>query len=144
MSIIHGSEGLIYFVHEWEPKFNEAALLSDPQMLAAVTALNGQIQKLAPVLNTPSLAEVVQVATGDSEVAVAAVAKRLGEALHIFAVGMRDGQTTATFTVKGATGQATVEVLHENRTLPLENGEFRDTFRPWDVHLYRITARLDR
>ncbi len=144
MSIIHGSEGLIYFVHEWEPKFNEAALLSDPEMLAAVTALNGQIQKLAPVLNTPSLAEAVQVATDDSEVAVAAVAKRLGEALHIFAVGMRDGQATATFTVKGATGQATVEVLHENRTLPLENGEFRDTFRPWDVHLYRIAMRLDR
>ena len=34
MSIIHGSQGLIYFVHEWQPRFNEAALLSDPDMLA--------------------------------------------------------------------------------------------------------------
>lgn len=33
MSLIHGSMGLIYFVHEWTPKFNESALLSDPDML---------------------------------------------------------------------------------------------------------------
>ena len=28
MSLIHGSMGLIYFVHEWKPKFNEWALLT--------------------------------------------------------------------------------------------------------------------
>ncbi|MHC4676928.1 MAG: hypothetical protein ACYTBZ_30970, partial [Planctomycetota bacterium] len=43
MSIVHGSMGLIYFVHEWEPTFNESALLSDAEMLSAVTAINRQI-----------------------------------------------------------------------------------------------------
>ena len=38
MSLIHGSKGLIYFVHEWYPRFNEAALLDDPEMAAGVTA----------------------------------------------------------------------------------------------------------
>jgi len=47
MSIIHGSKGLIYFVHEWQPKFNESALLSDPEMLAAVTKINRRIAELA-------------------------------------------------------------------------------------------------
>ena len=37
MSIIHGSTGLIYFVHEWEPTFKESALLADPPMLEAVS-----------------------------------------------------------------------------------------------------------
>ena len=41
MALIHGSRGLIYFVHQFEPRFIEAALLEDPQMLTAVTALNG-------------------------------------------------------------------------------------------------------
>src|ERR1041385_6937025 len=50
MSLIHGSRGLIYFVHEFEPKFNEAALLDDPEMLAAVTRINQQIHALAAVL----------------------------------------------------------------------------------------------
>jgi len=55
MSLIHGSMGLIYFVHEWKPAFNESALLSDPEMLAAVTNINAQIHELATVLNTPHL-----------------------------------------------------------------------------------------
>ena len=53
MSLVHGSRGLIYFVHEFKPKFNEHALLDDPEMLAAVTAINRQIRDLAPVLNSP-------------------------------------------------------------------------------------------
>ncbi len=50
-SIIHGSRGLIYFVHQFAPKFREAALLDDPDMLKAVTTLNQPIALLEPVLN---------------------------------------------------------------------------------------------
>src|SRR5690606_34000166 len=59
MSLIHGSRGLIYFVHQFEPAFKEAALLDDPEMLAAVTAINRQIHELAPALNSPSLLDGV-------------------------------------------------------------------------------------
>src|SRR5687767_324085 len=57
MSLIHGSSGIIYFVHQFKPTEREAALLDDPEMLAAVTAINRQIRTLAPVLNSPSLAD---------------------------------------------------------------------------------------
>ena len=30
-----------------------------------------------------------------------------------------------------------VEVLDENRTLPVKDGVFEDSFDDWDVHLYR-------
>src|SRR4029453_10684534 len=40
MSLIRGSRGLIYFVHQFKPNFREAALLDDPEMLAGVTAIN--------------------------------------------------------------------------------------------------------
>jgi len=33
MALIHGSKGLIYFVHQFKP-FNEHALLDDPALLA--------------------------------------------------------------------------------------------------------------
>ena len=55
MSLIHGSRGLIYFVHQFQPRFNEHALLDDPEMLAAVSAINHQIHDLAPVLNSPDV-----------------------------------------------------------------------------------------
>ena len=56
MALTHGSTGLIYFVHQFQPKFCEWALLDDPVMLPAVTAINKQIQSLAPVLNSPTIA----------------------------------------------------------------------------------------
>lgn len=51
-AIVHGSRGLIYFVHQFKPTFSEHALLDDPQMLAGVTNLNAEIQNHAEQLNT--------------------------------------------------------------------------------------------
>ena len=141
MSIIHGSMGLIYFVHEWQPKFNESALLSDPEMLAAVTQINRQIGELAPVLNSPTVRDAVTVATGDPNVPVATMAKRREDATYLFAVAMREGRTQAQFAVQGLGGNQTIEVLGESRTLAGTGGAFKDDFQPWDVHLYRIVTK---
>ncbi|MBI2947893.1 MAG: hypothetical protein HYY23_09610 [Verrucomicrobia bacterium] len=140
MSVIHGSRGLIYFVHEWEPRFNESALLSDPAMLAAVTALNRQITSLAPVLNSPTVSIGVSVQPDKAEVPIAVLTKRHENSLYLFAVGMREGKTTATFTIPKLPGEKTVTVLDENRMITSRDGVFRDTFESWDVHLYRIDA----
>ena len=136
MSLIHGSMGIIYFVHEFDP-FIEAGLLADPVMTAAVTATNNEIHSLAPVLNSPTLAGVVTVASSDPAVPVDLMSKSVGDDLYVFAVGMRDGTTTATFQLTGLPASGTVEVINEGRTIPITSGEFQDTFTPYAVHLYR-------
>ena len=138
MSLIHGSTGLIYFVHEWAPEFNEHALLDDPEMLAAVTAINAQIHELAPVLNSPTVTEGVEVTTADAEVPVAAMVKRHGGSTYVFSTAMRNGATSATFTLADAGSHDSVEVLGEGRTLALRDGVLTDEFSPYQVHLYRI------
>jgi hypothetical protein len=138
MSLIHGSMGLIYFVHEWHPDFNEHALLDDPEMLAAVTAINRQIHELAPVLNSPTVEGALEVTSSSLEVPVAAALKQHAGDAYLFAVGMRDGRTRATFSVSGLSKKATAEVLGEERTIPVRGGNFTDDFQPYDVHLYRI------
>ncbi|MFO7899174.1 MAG: hypothetical protein R6V58_08950 [Planctomycetota bacterium] len=138
MSIIHGSMGLIYFVHEWEPRFNESALLGDREMLAAVTAINEQIAGLAPVLNSPTVEDAVTVASSNAKVPMATMVKRHKGATYLFAVAMRDGKTTATFKLENLTGKHAVDVLGEDRTLPSTGGVFGDTFDPYAVHLYRV------
>jgi hypothetical protein len=140
MSLIHGSRGLIYFVHEWKPKFNEHALLDDPEMLSAVTRINRQIHELAPALNAPTLAEGVRVESGAAEVPVVALAKRHGGATYLFAVAMREGETKAIFTLPGLPAQAKAEALGEDRALDVRAGRFEDAFKPYGVHLYRIGA----
>jgi hypothetical protein len=136
MSIIHGSTGLIYFVHEWQPKFDESALLSDPVMYAAVTRTNRQIGELAPVLNSPTVAQAATVASKDSPIAI--MMKRRGGAVYLFTVALRAAATQAQFTIRGLSGRRTVEVLGEDRTRESKDGVFEDEFQPWDVHLYRI------
>jgi hypothetical protein len=138
MSLIHGSMGLIYFVHEWEPKFDEAALLHDPEMLREVTAINRQITELAPVLNSPTVSNAVQVSSSNPEVPIATMLKQHGEATYLFAVAMRNGDTMATFTLKGLAGDKQVEVLGEDRSLTAHNGAFSDSFKSWAMHGYRL------
>jgi glutamate 5-kinase len=54
---------------------------------------------------------------------------------------MRNGQTSAKFTLRSLKDQRTVEVLGENRTIISEDGVFGDNFEAWDVHLYRIGGK---
>ena len=137
MSLIQGSRGLIYFVHQFKPNFREAALLDEPEMLQAVTTLNRQITKLAPVLNSPSIKDAVSVQTADPTAPIALAVRQHAGTIWIFAVAMRALSTTAEFTIKSNPKIHSIEVVDENRNLLAKQGVFKDHFGPWDVHLYR-------
>jgi len=138
MSLIYGSRGLVYFAHQFKPRFVEAALLDDPEMLAAVTALNARITQLAPVLNSPTVKDVVEVETSNAAVPVATMVKRYNGRTYLFAVAMRDGSMRATFTVSGIGKNGLAEVLDESRSVEVADGKLSDDFKPWEVHLYRL------
>ncbi len=138
MALVRGSRGLVYFAHQFRPKFVEAGLLADKEMAAAVGAINRQIHDLAPVLNSPDVPDGVAATSSAAAAAVEAVAKRRDGATYVFAVGTRGGMATATFTVPGLTGRAKAEVLGEGRTVEVRDGVFRDEFGAWGVHLYLI------
>jgi hypothetical protein len=155
MSLIHGSMGLVYFSHQFQPKFIEAGLLADEEMAKAVGEINRQIRQLAAVLNSPTIKQDLMVLAKPAQVApdpgrsfqmapVATMVKRHGGATYLFAVRMEDRPAKALFHLSALSGSAAVEVLGEERTLPTSNLEdpfspyFEDTFDPYEVHLYRF------
>ncbi len=138
MSIIHGSTGLIYFVHQFQPRFVEAGLLADKEMLAAVGGINRQIRELAPVLNGPSVPSAASVTSGAEDVPIAVMAKRYGGATYVFAVNMRGKPTSGRFELQAPRRTVTGEVLDEDRTVHVRFGGFSDGFGPYDVHIYRV------
>jgi hypothetical protein len=144
MALIQGSRGLIYFVHQFKPTFKEAALLDDPELLPAVTAINQQIHSLAPVLNSPSVQQGVTVSAtgGDSSTpssgAIAWMCKEWGGSVYLFTVNLRSEPVRGSFDVTRATSFKQAEVLRENRQIPVQNGAFGDDFKPYEVHLYRL------
>ncbi|HEY3281737.1 MAG TPA: hypothetical protein VGN26_05635, partial [Armatimonadota bacterium] len=65
---------------------------------------------------------------------------RHGGATYVFAVAMRDGPTRASFSVKGLKGSRSAEALGEGRRVAVSGGRFTDTFKGYEVHLYRIAG----
>lgn len=138
MSLIHGSRGLIYFVHQFTPTFDEHALLDDPEMLAEVTAINRQIKELAPVLNSATISGRARVESDSAQTPINLMEKHHGGATYLFTVGMRNSPANGRIVVPGRHGTTEVEVLGENRKLTMQNGTFRDSYAPYAVHLYRF------
>ena len=137
MALIHGAKGIIYFAHQFKPKFIEAGLLADEAMARGVADINRQVRELAPALNAPDVANGAVVASSKEGVPVDLVVKRHAGQTYLFSVAMREGETTATFTVPG-TGDGRVEVLGEGRTIEVVGGKWEDRFTDYQVHLYRI------
>jgi hypothetical protein len=137
MSLIHGSRGLIYFVHQFKPVFREAALLDDPEMLAAVTELNRQIRELAPVLNSPSITNA-KIESSNSDAPIAWMMKRRGDITYLFAANMADSRANGAFTLLEPVKGSRAEVLGEGRGVAIANRKFTDSFAPYEVHLYRL------
>jgi hypothetical protein len=140
MSLIHGSRGIIYFVHEFKPKFIEAGLLAHPEQARAVAEVNQQVRRLAAVINSPAADPAATFKSSSAEVPLAAMVRRVDGATYIFAVAMRDRETRGAFTIPALAGAANAqaEVLDEGRSIPVTAGQFEDQFKGYEVHLYRV------
>jgi hypothetical protein len=133
MSLVRGSRGLIYFVHQFEPVFREAALLDDPEMLAAVTAINRQVRDLAPFLNAPDakgadLPSLSTPAPGSPPPPIALLAKRLGQDLDVYAVNLSPTPTRATLRWSSLPASTRVRDLDTNNPLDITDGRLTADF----------------
>ena len=138
MSLIRGSTGLIYFVHQFRPRFIEASLLEDADLLKGVTEINKQIHELAPVLNSPTVKDAVTVKSSDEKVPIDILVKRHDGATYIFAVAMRDAPAKASFEVKGIPEKAIAEIIGGDRKIEVSGGKFEDGFQGYEVKLFKV------
>jgi len=143
MSIVHGSMGIVYFVHEWQPETDTRKLLHDPEMLEAVTAVNMQIHELAPVINSPTVYFGAEANSSNPAVPVDLLTKRYNGDMYVFACAMRNDATNVKFLVTGLGEKAVAEVIGENRTIDMERGSFEDSFEPYGVHIYKCVTLED-
>jgi hypothetical protein len=139
MALIHGANGIGYVGYSRVPSYQMGALLKDKVMLAKIFEINRQIASLAPVLNSATVPDGATVKSSNAVVPVDLMVKKHGGSTYIFAVAMRDGATTATFTVPSGDH---VEVFGENRALVVNGGKFSDQFDSYAVRIYKLSASL--
>ncbi|MHB8419178.1 MAG: hypothetical protein ACYDCL_13970 [Myxococcales bacterium] len=138
LSLIHGANGIEYFVDSWNPSFREDAIFESAAMVSAVTALNQQIEALAPELNSADIPGLVTVQSSNASAPIDMAVKANGGVLYVFAAISRAGSATASFTIAGMTGSGTAAVIGEGRSVSVAAGAFSDAFAANAVHLYRI------
>jgi hypothetical protein len=139
MSLIHGSKGIVYFVHQFAPAFREDGIFNYPTLVQGVAAINAQIISLAPVLNSPTVANGAQVSSSPANVPIDTMVKQYAGVTYVSAVAMRNNSAVATFTIPGIQA-GTVNVIGENRQITMTNGQFQDSFSGYEVHLYQFST----
>ncbi|BCW58936.1 hypothetical protein [Arthrobacter sp. StoSoilB20] len=133
-SLIHGARGIIYFNHNFGGECVTQHVIRDcgRNIVPTLTAVNHQITTLAPVLNAPFL-DGATTAAGPVDVTT----KLHDGKVYVFAGANKNTGGPASFRLQ--CGGSTAVVIDENRTIPVIEGTFTDTFADGNaVHLYRI------
>jgi hypothetical protein len=136
MAIIHGAKGIGYFCHSFYPESVEASLLHDRPMLAEIKKINQQITMLAPILNSGK-SDFSEVKDNNSNVPIHMLSKNFNDVQYLFTVAMRNEPADATFKVSSG---KLVDVIGESRSIKVEDGQFKDHFNGYEVHLYKVIA----
>jgi hypothetical protein len=138
-SIIAGARGIIYFNHSFGgPNLSHHALRDPPYaaVRAVVRSTNQLITQLAPVLNAPFADGFT---TADPSVRT--MTKFHQGKYFVFAGSKENAASTPTISLANF-GSGTATVLGENRTIPISNGRFSDSFEDGNaVHIYRIDSQ---
>jgi len=151
--IIHGARGIVYFNHSFGGPAMTQHALREPayeQIRQAVAGTNRQLTELAPVLNGPTVTDLVEnsspvITRGIASTAgttttgmVDILAKWSGGHFYLL-VGSTSPQPRTNTLSTTCVGDATATVIGESRTLPVESGRLTDTFSDGNaVHIYRI------
>ena len=135
-SIIAGARGIIYFNHSFGGPNPTQHCLREPAyaaVRAAVKSTNQLVTQLAPVLNAPFADGFVS--AGPS---VRTMAKFHDNKYYVFAGSKENRASTPTLSLSGV-DSGTATVIGENRTIPISNGRFSDSFADGNaIHIYRI------
>jgi len=148
-SIIHGARGVVYFNHSFSGPSESDNNFEDPYFTTTgitpqAAATNSMIKSLAPVLNDDTALNYVTAGPAPTTFGgIETMAKYHDGQFTIFADTRESGSTTdipATFHVADPAATS-VTVVNENRTLPVVNGTFTDTFATGStVHIYQVNG----
>jgi len=133
-ALIHEARGIAYFQHSNDPTCATYSLVDcDQARKDKVTTINAQVRSLAPVLNSQSY-------VWDARAGADTMLKAYNGNAYLFAgIGLKQSPGKKTFTLPPGLSGSTVSVVDENRTLPITDGTFTDTFAAeYTHHIYKI------
>lgn len=144
-ALIHEARGIAYFQHNDDGRCNYS-IVECADVHTKVKAVNEKVHALAPVLNTQSYYNATRTVNGFTYYhytfanGTDTMLKTYGGHAYVFAgLGMGHATGSKTFLLPEGVGGTTVEVVGENRTLPVVGGQFTDSFaHEYTHHVYSV------
>jgi hypothetical protein len=138
------ARGIVWFNQSFSGPCQSGNVLRDAQAnpdgcnaarVEGMKTVNLQVQALAPVLNTQSYAWDVKAAGTETMLKV-----KDGYAYLFAGVDLNGQPGSRTMTLPPEVKGATVEVVNENRTLPVSGGKITDSFaKEYTNHIYKVS-----
>lgn len=142
MALCGGATAIGYFTHVWKPAYSQFGVPEENQQ--ALKEINDQLTRLAPAILATRETEKLRVEVPEKARLAAFLTTHEGFA-YIFAVNYdpEEKPVTAKFILSGLADSVSgpVEVVDEDRSLPLSDRQFVDNFGPLGVHIYRIRLK---
>ncbi len=142
-ALIDGTYGVNWFSYQ--------AGVGLPDLYQGITQIAAELNQLKPALISPYAYQTIGVSiiagplkspitqSGDIYDSIQILQKQTSSNSYLFASNMATDMVTAKFT--GLPWSITsIEVMFENRTIPVKYGVFRDSFDAYGVHVYRLLS----
>lgn len=134
-AILCGSTGLTFAMYKTPV---------DSQMWCDICRVVGELKELTPILTSPPAELSIELTYEDLGYTiwdgVLTSLRRVGDDYCLIAANTAFDPARPTITIAGLSGQATAQVLGEDRDVPIQCGILTDDFAPYAVHTYRWTA----
>lgn len=135
LALVHGAKGIIYWAHTGSKYY----IHDYPEHWAAVKKIAGELRDLSPVLLTGNSRIKASATPGTATLDL--MVKELDGQVYVFAVNRETTACQATISLKGVPTFSNIEVMFENRSVTGGRSGWKDAFRPFEVHVYRLQAR---
>jgi len=132
-AIIHGATGIIYWGTDFTPQ--PSPFWTD---LKKVTQELNEMHKVLSALTINLKIDKIYHELGNSVDAGVEILVKEVEG-NIYLLTANADKNIVKLTIKGLDGYRKSEVLYENRTIEIINGQLTDEYEPFDVHIYKLT-----
>ena len=133
LALTHGAKGILYY------SFGD--VINNEPLWNYLRDLNSEINELSPILLSGDIEQVVQVSPPpQNNEGIHTLLKKYQNKWYLLAVNSENKNIDASFNIPPDWPQGLVRVYKENRTIPVVNRQFTESFGAYDTHVYEINS----
>ncbi|MEN8192383.1 MAG: hypothetical protein ABFS12_06170 [Bacteroidota bacterium] len=132
-ALMNGAKGMLWYTYKG---YGQYLPVDDPELWEAQKKLLAEVNVLSPMFLKSGFGKEIQVGQGDES--VKAIIKKNSIGTFVIAANISKIETIQPELKITKKYDGNINVFNENRTVVAKNGILIDSFKPLDVHIYKL------